>query len=193
MLSQSQKDLYLELYSRLSAWANLGRRVYPGGTERIGHIPRTAPEGYLHSLFPPLSPEDIDNLEVALNKKLPKNFRQFLLIHNGIEVFDQIKFYGSRKGPNKRGDIDAMMELPLSILTPNNRERPERAPSDIVFIGSFGPERRLIGMRPDGQIGLWNEASAKLDDTGFSDILGFLLAQTKKAECLFDAEGYKKK
>jgi hypothetical protein len=176
----------------IDAWAAQGEQVYPDGTRRIGHIPHCAPEAYLHRLFAPLDEPSIEELQNQLDWDFPESFRRFLSLHNGVGVFSMfINVYGMRTSWTRTDPVVAAQQ-PFSILNPNVDRRPAEAPDDLLFIGSLGDQRDLIGMLPDGEVSLWMPKAGVVPPKQYEDVFDFLLTETKKARVLFDNRGRRK-
>ena len=180
---------YEELRRIIDVWAKLGRRKYPNGTLRIGHVPHVAPEGYLHHLLPPISPENLEVLQDEIGWDFPDSLSHFLKIHNGIDLFSDLVGINGRRTSYKRSDIDAMMEQPFDMVLPNTLERPGNAPEDFIFIGSLGDDRQLVGAWPDGSISLWDAEKELASMPLYGNVFDFLLDESIKAQSLFDDSG----
>jgi SMI1 / KNR4 family (SUKH-1) len=181
---------YEELRRIIDPWARLGTRKYLNGTLRIGHVPHIAPEGYLHHLLPPISQENLETLQDKIGWDFPESLCELLKIHNGISLFDHVSVYGKRTS-YKRSDIDAMMEQPYDMVLPNTLERPDNAPEELIFIGSLGDDRQLVGVWPDGSISLWDPEKESASRPLYGNVFDFLLRESIKAQSLFDDNGHR--
>jgi hypothetical protein len=188
MSPEQEIKSYHELRKIVDQWSILGIRRYTGGTLRIGHIPHVAIEGYLHLLLPPISDQGIEALKTETGLDIPYSLQRLLKIHNGIEIFDYVTLFGLRTS-YKRSDMDAMMEQPFNMVTPNTKERPDAAPSDFLFVGSLGDDRLKVGLWPDGEVGYWDKKTQTVVPSGYYNVFEFLLEETRKAERLFDEKG----
>ena len=186
--SEDDTRAYRELRALVDRWRRLGQKPYPDGTEWIGHTPHRAPEAYLHQLYAPLGAIGIGQMESEILCRLPDNFRRFLMLHNGIGLFaNYINIYGLRGSWSRTNLVEAGQQ-PFSIMEPNVKRRPISAPDDVLFVGSLGHNRDLIGMNPDGRVFQWVSTlsgSAK----SYSSVFTFLLEEANKAEALFDPHG----
>jgi hypothetical protein len=190
MTPQQEKESYSELLILVDRWRALGVKRYLGGTLRVGHIPLVAPEAYLHDLLPPISDQGRDILEAEIGLDFPDSLGRFLKIHNGIGLFRYISIFGWRTSYN-RSDMDAMMEQPFSMITPNTKECPDAAPNDFLFVGSLGDERLKVGLWPDGEVGYWDKKTQTVILSGYDNVFEFLLQEARKSEKLFDNNGYR--
>ncbi|WP_164783932.1 MULTISPECIES: SMI1/KNR4 family protein [unclassified Mesorhizobium] len=175
---------YREIRALVDGWKSLGYKTYPDGTEWVGHTPHRAPEAYLHQLYAPLGATGIEQMETELSDRLPDNFRCFLMLHNGIGLFaNYLNIYGLRRSWSRTNLVEAGQQ-PFSILVPNVQRRPISAPDDVIFIGSLGDNRNLIGMNPDGSVFRWES-----DVKSYSSVFAFLLEEANEEAALFNPDG----
>ena len=105
----------------------------PDGTERYGHVPHVAPEAWFHVLFAPLTENEVGLLEVDLDTELPPQFRRWLQLSNGLNMFSRrLVLYGLRADYSRNPDV----WLPFHIKNAQVEERPPDAERSFVFIGS---------------------------------------------------------
>lgn len=155
----------LKICSLVERWTALGQNIFPDGTRWIAHTPERAPLAYLHQLFASLDDNLIDELELDLEYPLPRTFRQFLRLHNGIGLFaDSINIYGLRRSWSRTNLVEAAQQ-PFSIFTPNFDERPQAAQEDVLFIGSLGGNGDLVAVVPDGRVFCWMECRQSIQST----------------------------
>lgn len=181
---------YREVRALVDQWRSLGCKTYPDGTEWIGHTPHRAPEAYLHQLYAPLDATRVRQLEIEILRHLPDSFRCFLMHHNGIGLFaNYINVYGLRNSWSRTNFAEAGQQ-PFSILVPNIKRRPHSAPDDMIFLGSLGKDRRLVGARPNGGVFLW-ESDNTLSGAvkSYSSVFTFLLEEAIEAAALFGPDG----
>ncbi|MER9837999.1 SMI1/KNR4 family protein [Mesorhizobium sp. M0145] len=181
---------YREIRASVDKWKSLGYKTYPDGTEWIGHTPHRAPEAYLHQLYAPLDAIGVGQMESEISCRLPDNFRCFLMLHNGIGLFaNYINVYGLRRSWSRTNLVEAGQQ-PFSILEPNVQRRPSNAPDDVLFIGSLGDNRNLIGMNPDGRVFRW-ESDDPLSGSikSYTSVFTFLLEEANEVAALFDPDG----
>jgi len=114
-----------------------GERILPDGTWLVSPAPEIAPQAWHHELFaPPLSFEEIEDMENALNARFPTDLRSVFLECNGFTLFGQkISLWGKRRTWER--SIDKAWQ-PFDLVHCNLRfGRPEGCPTEIVFIGSL--------------------------------------------------------
>jgi len=118
-------------------YIHLGEKVLSTDAILIGHVPHMGPEAWLHKLFPPLTYQDIEELENAVQHNIPAPYKEFLLLYgNGIRIFsDSFNLYGLRKLLGRGTDETSAQPYPLDI--PNTVERPKKANKEYLFIGGY--------------------------------------------------------
>ena len=191
VLSGDERMSYVEFTSLIDQWAILGVRLYKNGTRCIGHIPHRAPEAYLHRLLGPLDDSSIWDMQDVLEWDFPSSFARFLRLHNGVDVFTMFIGIDGFRTSWKRTDDDEMAQQPFDITTHNVHRRPSDAPDDMLFIGSLGDERGLVGLLPTGEVLQWGD-KCPVPGTRYANVFEFLLLETKKARPLFDDIGKRK-
>jgi hypothetical protein len=112
------------------------------GTLLIGKAPHIAPQAWLHTIYPPITNIQIQELELKLGNSIPKKYKTFLFNTNGLNVFNTtLNLFGYRSNYN-RNVLDA--KQPFNILTPNINERPKNADENYFFIGFYDWDGSLI-------------------------------------------------
>src|SRR5262249_50871758 len=100
-----------------------------------GHAPHIAPEAWLHELFAPLKKTEIATAEENIGYSIPKDFAEFLLAYNGLNLFStSLSIYGIRKKNVRSGDD---VWQPFDLSTPNVFERPSDSTDSQFFIGGY--------------------------------------------------------
>ncbi|MER9245610.1 SMI1/KNR4 family protein [Mesorhizobium sp. M0590] len=129
-------------------------------------------------------------MESEISRRLPDNFRCFLMLHNGIGLFaNYINVYGLRRSWSRTNLVEAGQQ-PFSILEPNVQRRPSNAPDEVLFIGSLGKNRNLIGMNPDGRVFRWESDDPLFGSiNSYSSVFTFLLEEGNEVAALFDPDG----
>jgi len=119
----------------LESWSTKGERRLASGAWLICPTPHVAPEAWLHVVFPPLSDNDIRDLEKQCGSVLPTDFREFLLRANGVSIFSsRIKVWGLRRSYARTGD-EAWQ--PFDLPSHNEKyERPLGSPDTVLYFGS---------------------------------------------------------
>lgn len=129
-------------------------------------------------------------MENELSRRIPDNFRCFLMLHNGIGLFaNYINLYGLRLSWSRTDLVEAGQQ-PFSIMEPNVKRRPVNAPDDILFVGSLGRKRDLIGMNPNGRVFQWaSNDPLSVSAKSYSSVFTFLLEEANRVVALFDEDG----
>lgn len=139
------------VFGILRQWEPLGYKAYPDGCRLIGHTPHIAPYAYLHRLPAPLSEEDLQELEIALPKRLPKQLRDLYLSCNGMGMFGQIEVFGMRHN-YIRSDPDSALCQPFDFRTPNLEERPSYVLGSELIVGYYKEDGSYILVNEDGLV-----------------------------------------
>lgn len=189
LLQKDELEKYAELRALIDGWKTLGEKTYPDGTRWIAHTPHCAPEAYLHHVFGPLEEEAIQTLQYTLEWDFPRNLKGFFQLHNGMSLFcSYLNVYGLRKSWSRTNALE-FAQQPYSITDDNIEARPMGAPDNILFVGSLGNRRDLVGMLPTGKILVFNERTGAIQGNSHPGIFDFLLYETRKARILFDDLG----
>jgi hypothetical protein len=171
----------------LKKFSYLGESKLKDGTILIGRAPHIAPFAWLHTLYPPLTEDEIANLEHQLGMTIPQPYCEFLKISNGLTVFNNtLALYGLRKRYG-RSIGDAWQ--PLSILTRNVNERPTNASTCMFFIGFYKKDGSLLYLDSNsGSVYLCDryDASPRFSWSSFEQMI---LSEIKRLIKLFDREG----
>jgi hypothetical protein len=127
--------MYNEILMRLKEYKPLEEEHLSDGTHLIGKAPHIAPLAWLHTIYPGLTDENISELEEKIGVSIPDSYKDFLRLSNGLNVFNTtLSLFGLRKNYDRSHD---QVWQPFDILTPNLRERPENARSNVFIIGSY--------------------------------------------------------
>lgn len=129
-------NFFEEVKRELFEYNNLGEEIQIDGTLLIGRAHHIAPLAWLHSIYAPISPEEVNHLEKEMDKNIPKSYSYFLTnCCNGLKIFnDALSLDGLRK---KNGRSIEASRQPYSIITPNTIERPFDAKDEYLFIGGY--------------------------------------------------------
>jgi hypothetical protein len=119
----------------LESYNYLGKEQLKDGTLLIGKAPHIAPLAWLHCIYSPLKNTDISDLEMELNQEIPNIYKEFLLISNGLSVFNTTLSLFGKRGNYKRS-VDNVWQ-PFDIILPNTIEKPRNANNDIFIIGCY--------------------------------------------------------
>jgi hypothetical protein len=124
-----------EVLNELYRFKSLGQHTTEGGAVLIGRAPHIAPLAWLHSLYPPLSLADIADLEGKLKMPVPHEYKQFLQLSNGLNVFNTtLSLFGLRR--NYIRDVENVWQ-PFDIITPNTIEKPGNASNNVFIFGTY--------------------------------------------------------
>ncbi len=123
------------ILDHIKGYRNLGERKLENGTLLIGKAPHIAPQAWLHSIYPSLAEEQIKELENRMQVEIPIDYKIFLKMCNGLNVFNTtFNLYGYR-GSHSRNIEDAWQ--PFDLIKPNTIERPADASKNVFIIGGY--------------------------------------------------------
>jgi hypothetical protein len=125
-----------QILKLLKNYDYLGVKKTQNGTLLIGKAPHIAPMASLHSIYPPLTDEEIKNLELSIGLDIPPDYKSFLKITNGLGIFNNTMSLFGLRNNYKRTPEDAQQQ-PFHIKHPNTLERPENAGKNIFCIGGY--------------------------------------------------------
>ncbi len=130
-MKQIEKLLFL-----LYRYKDLGIEHTINKSTLIGKVDFIGKNAWLNKIYPALTVEECDNLELQINSSLPPDYRIFLTqCSNGLNVLlSTISLYGLRKETGR--SIEASRQ-PYSIITPNVFERPANSKDSFFFIGGY--------------------------------------------------------
>lgn len=126
-----------DLVGFIARWAKVGERKLDNGVRLICPVPYVGPQAWLHSLFAPLTKDQIDKLECNCKQNLPSDFKEFLTRANGVSLFvgeKSISIWGQRFSYVRTGDE---ARQPFDIVDLNEQpNRPANSPDQVLFFAS---------------------------------------------------------
>lgn len=178
---------YLEqVKEMLMNYQGLGVEHLSTGALLIGRAPHVAPKAWLHKLYKPLSGQEVSLVEKAISKKIPSQYRDFLLKTNGLKIFvTALSFYGFVTKMERSGDG---MWQPFSIVPPNTLEKFRNASPDAVFIGVYTDDGSRIYTDTSNRVYrcLRYDAAPVNEWDSFEEML---VSEVKRIVGLFDDQG----
>jgi len=151
------------------------------------HVPHVAPYAYLHIIFSPPTPHDLEESAQALS--IPGLWRRWLETQNGADIFSgALAFYGvvprnqllSRGGP--------YAQSPYSIVDVNEELVLRRYPQWVQIAGYGVNLARLLINRSDQSLMLVDRRGEKTLYM-WSDIESFLTTEPKRLAMLYGPTG----
>lgn len=139
-----EHGLFDEIKSIFDADRSAGELRLPDGTWLVSPAPEIAPKAWHHVMFaPPLSLSEINEIEVALNSRLPSAMRELLLLCNGMSLAGRkISIWGKRRTWERT--VDKAWQ-PFDIVHHNiESERPANSPAEVIFIGSIDQGEKWV-------------------------------------------------
>jgi len=77
--------MYSHLLANLRAWGC--NSIAKNGVEEVLHLPQHGDRAYLHTIFPPLEPENIEEMANYFGEYFHPSIRAFLEVTNGFDIF----------------------------------------------------------------------------------------------------------
>ncbi|KXH87241.1 SMI1/KNR4 family protein [Sporosarcina sp. HYO08] len=128
-------------------------------TVLINKAYETGVEGWVHHIFHPLPPSDIDLLEKKTKKKFPEPYKKFLSLCNGIFLFGG-DFYIYGKGFLEKGmSREEQLYQPYDLIE-EIEDPPCKIPGDMFYFG--GTPKTIFAIEVDGSVVELTRRSAKL-------------------------------
>jgi hypothetical protein len=119
----------------LKSYNYLGEKKVADDTLLIGKAPHIAEQAWLHTIYSPLADRGITLIENSISKNIPADFKTFLRISNGLNVFNTtFCLFGIRE--NYKRTHDAVLQ-PFDIIIPNTIEKPKGLNNKNIIIGYY--------------------------------------------------------
>ena len=170
----------------LKSYHHLGDKLLQNGTLLIGKAPHIAPEAYLHAIYKSLTETEIIETEKILKQTIPDDYREFLTVSNGLNIFNTtLSLYGRRT--NYSRSMDEIQPFDLEI--PNSYEKPPNADKNIFIVGSYDWDGSYLYIdKNDHTVHLCRRenAGSLFQWKNFADML---LSETNRLIKLFDKNG----
>lgn len=181
---------YLDtLHNLIRKWDHLGTREMRNGTILIGNTKYIHRDSFLHEIYPPLSATELHDLEGIVGKKFSGNLREFLLNHNGCNLFHNLTgIYGLKKAQS-RNDPEVMLSVPYDIVIPNI-EYKRLSPSKNGVVIKRYIDGSVIFSEPDGSVLRIEDSESRNTIYKWDSIGGYLLGEYRRIKNLFNADGY---
>ena len=165
----------------------LGGRELPDGTRLIGHVPHIGPEAYLHTVYAPLSDEELEVVEGQICRRLPSPLKAFYKCANGLYLFSgALSIDGLRREHSRTGDA---ARQPFSIDTPNVMERPTGSDPAAVFFGGYDWDGSLLFMMPSEARVFRCERDVASILTTWPTLENMLVSEAARLASAFDGDG----
>lgn len=163
--------------------------TFPAGGRFIRKLPDDRSLGYLHKLFPPVNNFQLEELEAALGRQLPKAYQEFLLWSDGACFFDNsIYLFGFSENlsrslePEHQSAISIRMENRLFSATDSDYWAEGWTKIGSVVGGKSNFDLLLHG---DGSCAISDGASSYIAES-FDDCLNLILG---RVEIFFSRDG----
>lgn len=184
------EKLFNEVIRTMSRWSSTGEKLLSNGVRLICPTPHVAPEAWLHVLFPPLTPAEIETMEKQLGRLLPDDFKDFLQRANGLKLFSyRVSVFGLRKNFAREGD-EAWQ--PSNLVSHNQEgDRPDGSPGNVIYFAADDGGNSWCFFEFDGD----GYRVGKTDRHDFRplaywpDFGAWLVDEIESLEILFDSDG----
>jgi hypothetical protein len=177
-----------KIKAEIDKFKNLGEEKTENGTSLIGRAPHIAKFAWLHSIYLPLTAQDIITLENELKTEIPSDYKLFLTnFSNGLTLFvNKFYLYGLRKQIGRT--VEASRQ-PYSPMIANVDERPSNAKDTYFFIGGYSWDgSRLYIDKKSNHVHYCDrwDASSLYEWCSFEEML---VLEVKRITSLFDEKG----
>lgn len=180
--------MFHEVVAVVKKWDKIGLKETSTGTKLIGAVPHIGSMAYLHSIYAPLTEDEIAVLEQEINNELPTSLKEFYRFANGCNLFQTLEINGLRKNYDRSLDDNAYQ--PISLKYQNVFNQPLGKTDDCIFFGAYDwdgsclfmrkNERKVFLCLPD------NVDQILYEWPGFEE---FLLGEVKRLANMFDDNG----
>jgi hypothetical protein len=167
-------------------YGHLGSGAQGDGTELVGRARHLAPEAWLHVIFRPLTAAEVEELEAALARPVPQEYRALLERCNGLYLFSgSLSLDGLRTSHERTSGT--RQPFPLDI--PNVHERPAGAPDSAFFLGGYKKDGSLAYLDADtGAVCRCGRRSARPLNR-WESLDGFLAAEFARLSAIHGQDG----
>lgn len=157
------------------------------GATLIGKAPHIADGAWLNRIYPHISSDGIEKIEIAIEKMIPISYVQFLTEHsNGLNIWgDTLCLFGYRE--NFFRDINAAWQ-PYSIIDLNKFDKPLNSTNNMFFIGGYDWDGSLLYMTPDQRIHFCSSENSK-SLMSWNSLYSMLVSEIERLYLLFDTKG----
>lgn len=179
-----------ELRELLNRYKHLGTE-YVSETKAtlIGRALNIAPEAWLNSMYGCLSDCEIDIIEESISKKIPAQYRDFLMYcSNGLNLMGTTLCLFGYRYLIGRDMIACRQPFDLITLNKHKSERPHNATTDMFFIGGYDWDGSQVYLTKDGKVHFCtHDDCSSLKEWDSLDI--FLKSEIHRIYMLFDDKG----
>lgn len=183
-----------EIINDLKRYEHLGTRTLSNGTRLIGQKPLPGLPGigppYYHKIFARLNENEIDLLEIEIQRPLPSFLKRFYILANGLNIFSgALSVQGLRYSYKRTGED---IWQPISLQTPNVMERPKDADDDFVFFGFYDWDgSQLYATTRNSAVYMCARYQSKRVLMEWPSFEEMLVSEVRRLNTLFDDSGQK--
>jgi hypothetical protein len=140
-----------KILAPLEEWSQFGEKINVAGTRLIGHAPHIALNAYVNVVYAPLSDTELQEFSEQLGRKIPDQFRRFLIHTNGLMVFSgAIRVMGFIP-LHRKFDIH-IYNYPSDIIVPNVSARVKGLSSTEVLVGFYKEDGSYVSIEECGRV-----------------------------------------
>lgn len=143
----NSKSFLENIVTPLLRSSNEGDTKSETGTQLIGHAPEIAPKAYIHSIYKPLTKNELIEFKERIPKELPLQVEKFLMLANGLMLFNgEIRVFGYV--PIERVAATKIHNYPPNILVSNE----SILKIDLFAIGWYQSDQSNVFLLSDGKV-----------------------------------------
>ncbi len=164
------------------------RRTESNGVILLCSVPERGSEAWYHVVHPPLQNTEIDSLEREMGMLVPSQYRELLLVANGLNLFsNHLSFYGQRLRIDRSPGAP---RVPHSVAYSNTFERPNHlSQSKFIIGGYFWDGSRICLDRITERVECWYPDFRKIR-TSWASLETMLSAEISRLQSHFDENGH---
>ncbi|MEP2935747.1 MAG: SMI1/KNR4 family protein [Gilvibacter sp.] len=176
------------IISELKPYEKYGTTQQQNGTKLIGKAPHIAPMAWLHSIFRSLETIEVNIIESELNTDIPKDYAEFLLFTNGLDLFNgTLSLFGRRTHYDRSDEINNRQPFALGIT--NIYEKPFNSKESYFFVGSYNWDGSLVFIdKVNNRVHRCDRVNADILNS-WSNFNDFIIAETLRLKSLHHEDG----
>ncbi|KAB7709066.1 hypothetical protein F9802_02780 [Bacillus aerolatus] len=137
----------------------LGFKTLKNKTVLINKTYETGVEGWVHHIFHPLLPADVDLLENESKKRFPESYKNFLSLCNGVFLFGGNFYIYGKSFLEKGMSREEQLYQPYDLIE-ETEDPPCQIPDDLFYFG--GTPKTIFAIEAAGGVVELTRRSAKL-------------------------------
>jgi len=183
----SKFKIIAPLYEQMLRFSSLGEKRTPNGTMLYGKAPHVGSKAFLHTLYMPLTDDEVLSLGKIIRKKIPEHLANLYRECNGLHYFvDTFSIDGLRIGSGRNFDT---FYQPYDLATPNIDERPRDAEDNLIFFGGYDWDGSLFYTKTNEKKVYWCSSDSSKPLKIWESIEDFIFHEANRIAALFDSHG----